>query len=448
MIDVLADVVREVEKLEARMSLRDYFRLFVLLISLPAAPMTQAAWLDAADASALSALEVGDTHAVDRAPLGDGLIGEMVFERIPLYAPGAEISVIRNGVRTLGQSSGRHFLVGRARARSGVIAALIHDPVNATWTGSLRGPGGLEVMRFYPERGGMRWRAYELDVLMPDDAHIDSACQNQQLNHEQRLPVDLPAGISTVRPRSSSLRLGQLGVDTDAEWLERRFDDNENDAIAWIEDLMLVTNSIFESDLDFRMQLGELIVRVGNDPYEEDSSPAGQAALVEFGDYWSANKGHIDRTHAALISGRSSAENSASGIAWVDSYCQTQSWGGSYSVNQLFYGDWVPVESSARLFAHELGHNLGSVHTHCYNPPIDQCWADESGCYSGPTSCPAEGSGTLMSYCNRGACGDFVQNRLELAPEVAGFLDGRIDDNMPGCIVEDADHIIFHDRFQ
>ena len=49
--------------------------------------------------------------------------------------------------------------------------------------------------------------------------------------------------------------------------------------------------------------------------------------------------------------------------------------------------------------AHEIGHLAGSVHSHCYSPPIDQCHSGENGCYAGPTSTPEDG-GSIMSYCN------------------------------------------------
>ena len=89
------------------------------------------------------------------------------------------------------------------------------------------------------------------------------------------------------------------------------------------------------------------------------------------------------------------------------------------------------------LFAHELGHNLGSAHTHCYSPPVDQCYRAESGCYSGSVSCPGAGPGTLMSYCNFGApnganCGS---NQLVFHPTVITRIGQSIAANTPACIV-------------
>ena len=74
-----------------------------------------------------------------------------------------------------------------------------------------------------------------------------------------------------------------------------------------------------------------------------------------------------------LLSGNSSSGNSASGIAWVNAYCRTNSSGGSYSTNQIFTNPAIGVASSAFIVGHELGHNFGASHTHCTNASSGSC---------------------------------------------------------------------------
>lgn len=414
-----------------------------------------ALWLNLSNATepgleALAGLAVGQSLELPGIPVGDERLGTVRFERIELYAPGARAwrSDI-SGVTALAEPE-RIFMMGRRLDGQPGRIVLAVGVDGRDWSGAVFGSTGLEVLRAYPVDGELRLRSYRPEVLVPDRVTLESQCGNHELTptaDSSRRP--LTESISTAQ-RDDPLRLGVLGIDTDKEWLLNRFNDNTTAAANWTEDLMLISNAIFETDLNLRMLIGDTIYRVGSDPYTIGDSSVSQARLEEFGEYWNNNYSHFDRTHAALISGRSSSGFSAAGIAWIDTYCQTQATGGSYSLNQLFHSSSVGTVNSVRLFAHEIGHNLGSVHTHCYNPPVDQCFNAEPGCYDGPVSCPNGGSGTLMSYCNQsGTSGaDCGQNQLQLAPQVAALIGDRIEQNFPGCITEENLGILFQDRFE
>jgi hypothetical protein len=91
------------------------------------------------------------------------------------------------------------------------------------------------------------------------------------------------------------------------------------------------------------------------------------------------------------------------------------------------------------IIAHELGHNLGSVHTHnCgwAGGALDNCAPTEGGCAPGPA--PQNG-GTIMSYCHLTTAGINFTNGLGTQPgnlirqRVAGNTFYLPCDDQPAC---------------
>jgi len=222
---------------------------------------------------------------------------------------------------------------------------------------------------------------------------------------------------------------------------------------------------MYVRDLDVMLQQGTTRLRTGATPYViAANAAASQADLTSFGNYWQGNESGTSRAFTALLSGQMTSGFSASGIAWINSYCHPQGNGGSYSVNKVFTSAQVGVDLSARIVGHELGHNFGASHTHCTSASsgafpvasgtIDQCYKGESGCYSGPVSCPTSGPGaplgSVMSYCNQGSpngasCG---QNALQFHPVQVSKLSSLIAQNtQSGCLAASGD-VIFQNGFE
>jgi len=265
------------------------------------------------------------------------------------------------------------------------------------------------------------------------------SAEEETLEAAAELPAHgtpLPPGA----PESAGLTAA-IAFDTDTEFMQLKFGNDQAAALDYIADLVAAMNVMYERDLDVTLLQGETILRVGSDPYNQNSGGAASSAeLGEFSSYWAAHYNGVDRTLAAMLSGKSPSPYSASGIAWLGSLC-SDSYG--YSFTKVFRIDYLAGD--AFVVGHELGHNFGSRHTHCYVPPIDECYAGESGCYQGPTSCPG-GPGTVMSYCHLNGCGN---NLMEFHSRViANIATNYLPPAIGVCIFPVGGEELFADGFE
>ncbi len=247
-----------------------------------------------------------------------------------------------------------------------------------------------------------------------------------------------------------------IAVDTDNEWMAGK-GNNTTTAMNFITSLFVNMNVYYERDFATRLLIGDTFLRTTADPFPTE--PNISTYLSDFGEYWRVNQGAIDRDFALILSGQNIASNSFSGIAWVNILCndgfqQGSQTLGSFSVNRI--GSGLSVGFVSQFVGHELGHNFGSPHTHCYTTPIDHCYNGEAGCYSGATSCPGGPGtkGTIMSYChvsgtNGAGCGISNENFHQT---VITQISGRIAaSSSPTCIVpfvDPAANTIFANGFE
>ncbi len=156
----------------------------------------------------------------------------------------------------------------------------------------------------------------------------------------------------------------------------------------WVSAMHNNINTLYTND-GITVSLSEVFVWTSTDPFTGTPSEI----LNKFRNYRTTFNGDV----AQLL--RNPATTS---IAWVNALCTTYKY--SYSGVNFSYNN-VPVYSwNIEAMTHEIGHNLGSPHTHACrwngdNTAIDGCGpasGNNEGC-NGPL--PAAG-GTIMSYCH------------------------------------------------
>ncbi len=197
--------------------------------------------------------------------------------------------------------------------------------------------------------------------------------------------------------------------------------------------LMGAITTAYESEVDMAMQLGIVKVFTTADPYTGGDL---NALLNSFTNYWAANNGSVSRTMAHLASRRLGG-GGAAGLAWVDVMCDK---GHGYGVSNISPAPGI-LAIDRTVTGHELGHNVGSFHTHdcaAYPPNgIDHCVNADGGC----SWTPQQVTGTIMSYCNNRpyTFGARVQDTLKARIQVAPCLQSLAQIQLK------FDSINFHD---
>jgi len=168
-------------------------------------------------------------------------------------------------------------------------------------------------------------------------------------------------------------------------------------------------SQLYQAQTNAEIQVVHVTIWDIVDPYDTCSSPG--SVLTQIRDHWMSNNSAINRDHVHFLSKR----GLSGGVTYGSGLCQIN-W--HYAVATALGPDTSftfpnPTYSwNLNLIAHELGHNIGSAHTHwCgwtadttygfIGGGIDDC-AVSAG-YANACSPPApspDSAGTIMSYCH------------------------------------------------
>lgn len=457
-------------------------RSAVLLLLVASAPFAAATELGMSRTQwgHLSALRPDQALRIDAFPIGAAHAATIRLTRVQIYSADAQLYVVTGAGTQKVARSKRIFLRGYTDDGSAKVAMSL-NPDGSFVEGNGSGPEGSFVLHTRVDASGnAKVSAQALESTLPAGFKFDFRCGNDSepmnvLSLDQLATQLHIATNPEATAQSQALRLATVAVDTDSPFMSKLFSNNTTNAADWIASMFNTMNTMYERDLLVRLNQGTTIFRTnaGTDPYTGATSvPANTADLDIFASYWKANESGVSRTFAILLSGQeASTANScgASGIAWVDQYCQkgtTQGSDtvGSYSLSQVCSNINIDPDASfdARIVGHEIGHNFGAFHTHCTDitsgqakvstNTIDQCYNLETSCWSGANTCPSSGvgapAGTIMSYCNVIlGCGSDHQNVLNFHPtQITKVLTPAISASPAGCLSAVDD--IFYNGFE
>ncbi len=391
-------------------------------------------------------------------PIAPGVRHEVELTRFDVYAADARIVKIEGAEAVDVPRSRLAFFKGNSVEDPDVRLIVTVDPDTRVLEGLMVTAEGTQELRPRSKGAGGGYIVAAVKALLPPEAGEPTwACDQEQ----DPLTLNSLFTSSGLQPAAAeaitSLHTAIIAVDTDNELMQQKFGNNTTAAANYIANLIARMNIMYERDLLVRLVQGFTILRPSTtaDPYNQSGTGnADSAKLNEFSSYWSGGCNGactgVSRALAMMLSGKQGSANSASGIAWLNSLCSSSI---GYSFSQVFKFTQDTSANDGKLVGHELGHNFGSNHTHCYSPPIDTCYNAQSGCYSGGTSCPAAATysgvpnvtGTVMSYCHLTGCGSFEV----FHPRTTDLLDPLIQNRVGQCIFPlGASTLIFSNGFE
>lgn len=233
---------------------------------------------------------------------------------------------------------------------------------------------------------------YNLGKLKEESNHI--IYKEHDLDYKQKFTCHTTEDIDMSHGKVRAKQLKSSAVDNCVKvYVETGYDVyQERGSVTSVTNFitsLFAQVSILYANEQINLSLGELFVWDINDPYNGDNPGTLLNEFMERLD----NNFNGDVAHLINF-------NENGGIAYVDALCSPFAYGMS-GIDNFF--STVPTYSwSVGVLAHEIGHNLGSPHTHACawngnNTPIDGCGDDGDGCAQGPIPT----AGTIMSYCHQ-----------------------------------------------
>lgn len=273
-----------------------------------------------------------------------------------------------------------------------------------------------------------------LFAVYPESAMLDQNPFECSVDYhmEYDSKTDTPQSLSAAEP----CKKVNVYIEVD-DIMYNDFSRNMTAVMSYVTGVWNVSSLLYENE-DIILGIETVKVWDSADPYRKN----GARNLLD--DFSSNIKNDFEGDIGHILT---TSRNNMGGLAWVDVLCD-----GYVSFNNFNRTAMSNISTNYRQFpqyswtvmvvTHEMGHNLGSQHTHSCswgpnnNTALDNCAQTEGGCARGPA--PTQG-GTIMSYCHLTSHGinftlgfgpepgDRIRNRVANAACLGGAFEATIE---------------------
>lgn len=357
----------------------------------------KATYLKLDDAALKDAMKENPRELVFRLPQKNGKVVELLLEKQEILS--ADFKVTDPHGNLLPYEPGQYFTGtvlnrnGKRENKSIASLSVVGNEVMAMMTLD----GDNFVLGTLKDAQGRQTSDYVLyndeDIQEPNVFECGTDMDKHFVKNDQPgSGAEMPVGKNIVR----------VQFEADHQ-MYQDFGGNSTNITNYVTGLFNAVATIYKNE-DIQTQISWVVVWNVPDPYGISSSVGSGDVLNAFRDRKNLVGMNGDLAH--LLSTKNVGHG---GIAWVDVLCHgTTGYRTAYSNIASTYNAFPFYSWTVDVVTHEMGHNLGSPHTHdcvwgaANNSAIDNCYTPSGSCSPGPT--PTNG-GTIMSYCHLTAAG-------------------------------------------
>jgi len=227
-------------------------------------------------------------------------------------------------------------------------------------------------------------------------------------------------------------------IECDKSCYDRIAGEGFTDVERYLRAITAATSAVYQRDLGRELKISYMKINKNQNEYGSHSSDLGNILAVYAQQYNRVKRAEgvcFDVTHLFTGSG-------SGGLAAKGSVCQKSDNNGGVST---IFGKWKGETTSSAsnwdliVSLHEIGHNLGSPHTHSYNPPLDHCVACDPAVEAAKGTCGGSDAkpvartdarcqpGTIMSYCH--LCGGNDKIMLRFSAQEQAVMEAATATN-------------------